>query len=135
MMWFAVVVSGLGAFGVAAAYAFRPTEGKLMLMRPLSLASVFSAIGSLTAGMATILKGIAASGDFGGHIPSAVFHGCAEVLIPVFAAFSFLAVAWLLVAVGMRRQSWGAPRAAADADGAEPPQDASASPASSPDKG
>jgi hypothetical protein len=50
MMWFAVVVSGLGAFGVAAAYAIRPTEGKLMLMRPLSLASVFSAIGSLTAG-------------------------------------------------------------------------------------
>jgi hypothetical protein len=125
MMWFAVAVSGLGAFGVAAAYAFRPTEGKLMLMRPLSLASVFSAIGSLTAGMATILKGVAASGDFGGHIPAAVFRGCAEALIPMFAAFSFLAVAWLLVAVGMRRQNWGEPRAA-DADGAEPPQPVSA---------
>ena len=62
MMWFAVVVSGLGAFGVAAAYAWRPSERKLMLMRPLSLASVFSAIGSLTAGMATILKGAAATG-------------------------------------------------------------------------
>jgi hypothetical protein len=30
-------------------------------------------------------------------------------LIPVFVAFSFLAVAWLLVAVGMRRQDWGEP--------------------------
>jgi hypothetical protein len=80
-----------------------------MLMRPLSLASVFSAIGSLTAGMATILKGVAASRDFAGHIPPAVFLGCAEALIPMFAAFSFLAVAWLLVAVGMRRQNWGEP--------------------------
>jgi hypothetical protein len=109
MMWFAVVVSGLGAFGVAVAYARRPTERKLMLMRPLSLASVFSAIGSLTAGMATILKGVAASGDWGGHVPSAVFRGCAEALVPVFVAFSFLAVAWVLVAVGMRRQDWGTP--------------------------
>lgn len=121
MMWFAVIVSGLGAFGVAAAYARRPTERKLMLMRPLSLASVFSAVGSLTAGMATILQGIAASGNWGGHIPSAVFRACAEALVPVFAAFSFLAVAWLLVAVGMRRQNWGEPRAVpADAEDAAP---------------
>ena len=109
MMWFAVVVSGLGAFGVAVAYAHRPTERKLMLMRPLSLASVFSAIGSLTAGMATILKGAAATGNWGGHAFSNLLFGCAEALIPMFVAFSFLAVAWLLVAVGMRRQDWGAP--------------------------
>ena len=128
MMWFAVAVSGLGAFGVAAAYAFRPTEGKLMLMRPLSLASVFSAIGSLTAGMATILKGAAATGNWGGQAFSRLLLGCAEALIPMFVAFSFLAVAWLLVAVGMRRQSWGEPRAA-DADGAEPPQSPTALPA------
>ncbi len=107
MMWFAVAVSGLGAFGVAAAYAYRPTERKLMLMRPLSLASVFSAIGSLTAGGATILKGAAATGDWGAHAVSRLLLGGAEALIPVFVAFSFLAVAWLLVAVGMRRHDWG----------------------------
>ena len=104
MMWFAVVVSGLGAFGVAAAYAWRPTEGKLTLMRPLSLASVFSAIGSLTAGMATILKGAAATGTWGPGSYSRLMLGCAEALIPMFAAFSFLAIAWLFVALGMRRQ-------------------------------
>jgi hypothetical protein len=109
MMWFAVIVSGLGAFGVAVAYARRPTERKLMLMRPLSLASVFSAIGSLTAGMATILKGAAATPDWSGHAFSHLLLGCAEALIPMFVAFSFLAVAWVLVAVGMRRQDWGTP--------------------------
>jgi len=105
MMWFAVVVSGLGAFGVAAAYAWRPSEGKLMLMRPLSLASVFSAIGSLTAGMATILKGAAATGTWRSGGVSALLYGCAEALIPMFVTFSFLAVAWLLVTIGMRRQA------------------------------
>lgn len=105
MMWLAVAVSGLGAFGVAAAYWWRPSERKLMLMRPLSLASIFSAIGSLTAGMATILKGAAATGTWAPGSVSRLLLGCAEALIPMFAAFSFLAVAWLLVAVGMRRQA------------------------------
>jgi hypothetical protein len=31
--------------------------------------------------------------------------GLSESLIPPFVAFAFLAVAWLLVAVGMRRQA------------------------------
>jgi len=34
-----------------------------------------------------------------------MLHGLSESLIPPFAAFAFLAVAWLLVAVGMRRQA------------------------------
>ena len=105
MMWFAVVVSGLGAFCVAAAYAWRPSERKLMLMRPLSLASVFSAIGSLTAGMAAILKGAAATGTWSAGSVARLLYGCAEALIPMFVTFSFLAVAWLLVTVGMRRQT------------------------------
>lgn len=105
MMWFAVAVSGLGTFVVAALFAWRPTEGKLMLMRPLSLASVFSAIGSLTAEMATILKGAAATGTWGPGSVSRLLLGCAEALIPMFVTFSFLAVAWLLVAVGMRRKN------------------------------
>ena len=68
-----------------------------MLMRPLSLASVFSAIGSLTAGMAAILKGAAATGTWSAGGLSQAAVGCAEALIPMFVAFSFLAVAWLLV--------------------------------------
>lgn len=105
MMWFAVAVSGIGAFAVAISFAWRPTEGKLMFMRPLSLASVFSAIGSLTAAMATILKGAAATGTWAAGSVSRLLLGCAEALIPMFVTFSFLAVAWLLVAVGQRRQT------------------------------
>lgn len=104
LMWFAVLVSGVGAFGVSLAYAISPTERKLALMRPLSLASIFSAIGSLTAGWATVLKGAAVTTAWGAESVRNLLLGAAETLIPVFVAFGFLAVAWLLVAVGMRRR-------------------------------
>ncbi len=102
MMWFAVLVAGFGAFGMGVAYAVRPTERKLALMRPLSLASIFAAICSFTHGMATVLRGLAASGP--GVDMAAVYRGISDTLIPLFVANAFLAVAWLLVTVGMRRQ-------------------------------
>jgi len=34
LMGFVILVSGVGALGTAIAYALRPTERKLMLMRP-----------------------------------------------------------------------------------------------------
>ena len=104
LMWFAVAVSGVGAFGMALAYAWRPTEGKLSMMRPLSLASIFAAVGSLTAGAATVLQGVANTGNMAQVGWANVLMGTAETLTPVFVSFGFLAVAWLLVALGMRRQ-------------------------------
>jgi len=41
---------------MAIAYAVRPTEQKLMLMRPLSLAAIFAAVCSSSMGVATALK-------------------------------------------------------------------------------
>jgi hypothetical protein len=104
LMWFAVLVSGVGAFGVGMVYAVRPTERGLLLMRPLSLASIFAAVGSLTAGWATVLEGAAATPAWNVAAIGQFLTGVSETLIPVFAAFGFLAVAWLLVAIGMRRQ-------------------------------
>src|SRR5258708_36451196 len=101
-MWCAVVISGVG-FGVAAAYARRPSERTLMLMRPLSLGSVFSAIGSLTAGLATILKGAAATSDWGGRAFSRLLLRRADALISVIVAFRYHAVDLLLVAIVLRR--------------------------------
>ena len=104
LMWFSVVVSGAGACGVAAAFAFRPTERKLELMRPLSLASIFAAIGSLTAGMATVATGAAATGSWTADSVRSLLLGSAETLTSVFVSFGFLAVAWLLITIGMRRE-------------------------------
>ena len=102
MMWFAALVSGFGALGMAIAYAIRPTERKLALMRPLSLASIFAAVCSFTNGIATVLRGVAASGPT--MDMSRVYMGISDTLIALFVANAFLAVAWLLVTVGLRRQ-------------------------------
>ncbi|MBE3133611.1 MAG: hypothetical protein IMZ55_09065 [Acidobacteria bacterium] len=101
MMWFATVVS-LGALGMAIGFVVRPTEAKLALMRPLTLATIFAAICSFSAGIAAVLKGVAASGPNIGM--SNVYMGLSETLVPLFVTNAFLAVAWLLVTAGLRRQ-------------------------------
>jgi hypothetical protein len=105
LMGFVILVSGIGALGMAIVYAIRPTERKLALMRPLSLASIFAAICSFSQGMAQVLQGVGASAPFDAtDVPGSVFMGLSETFVPLFLAFAFLAVAWLLVAVGLRRQ-------------------------------
>jgi hypothetical protein len=103
LMGFVILVGGVGVLGTAIAYAIRPTEQKLMLMRPLSLAAIFAAICSSSVGLAAALRGMAEIGGLGPHGFGPLMAGLSECLIPPFVAFGFLAVGWLLVAVGMRR--------------------------------
>jgi hypothetical protein len=97
------VVVAIAAFGLAVAYVFRPTEQKLVLMRPVSLAAIFATLSGLLGGWIAVLGGIAATPE--GHLPaSRVFQGIAESLTVGFVCFGLLAVAWLLVAIGMLRR-------------------------------
>ena len=105
LMGFVIVVSGVGVLGMAIAYLVRPTEQKLMLMRPLSLAAMFAAICSSSVGIATALKGMADAAAVGPDSVRLLVAGLSESFIPPFVAFAFLSVAWLLVAAGMRRQA------------------------------
>jgi hypothetical protein len=107
LMGFVILVSGVGALGTAIAYAVHPSESKLALMRPLSLASIFGALCSFSGGVATVLQGLAVSIPTGREPVDvgAVLMGFRETAVPIFVAFAFLSVAWLLVALGMRRQA------------------------------
>jgi hypothetical protein len=105
LMGFVILVAGIGVFGMSIAYAIRPTEQRLALMRPLSLAAIFAAICSSSVGTATALKFAGATEPLGPKAINVMLMGMSESLIPPFVAFAFLAVAWLLVAVGMRRQA------------------------------
>ncbi len=106
LMGFVILVSGVGALGTAIAYAIRPTEQKLALMRPLSLASIFGALCSFSGGVAVVLAGLAATTEIrtGTMNVGAVLMGFRETIVPIFVTFAFLSVAWLLVVLGMRRQ-------------------------------
>ena len=95
------------AFGLAAAYVFRPSEQKLVLMRPVSLASIFATISGLLGGWITVLQALPATAVVDGHLPVPEFYrGIGESLTVGFVSFGLLAAAWMLVAVGvLRRQA------------------------------
>ena len=83
------------AFGLAVAYVFRPTEQKLVLMRPVSLAAIFATVSGLLGGWIAVLASIAATPD--GHLPVAsLYRGIAESLTVGFVSFGLLAAAWML---------------------------------------
>jgi hypothetical protein len=84
-------------------FALRPGERLLSLMRPLTLAAIFSALCSFVlalangARMASTMNGLDLDGI---HRVGAVLS---EGLAPVVASFACLTVAWACVAIGMRR--------------------------------
>ena len=87
------------AAGVA--YLVRPTEQRLALMRPISLVGIFSGLTGAVLGLMNVLR------SFVIHDPPPPFRitaaGIAESLVTLFVAFGCLTVAWLCVALGMRR--------------------------------
>ena len=108
------MVVAMGAFGLAVAFVFRPTEQKLVLMRPVSLASIFATLSGLLGGWIVVLGGIAATPD--GSLPTpSMYRGIADSLTVGFVSFGLLAAAWLLVAMGVLRR--GAGPAPVDLDG------------------
>jgi hypothetical protein len=96
-----ILVSSLPMLG-AAAYMFRPTEQRLALMRPLSLAGIFAGLNGSSLGAINTLRGLWLEPPRDGRI---LAIGAAESIVPLYVAFSCLMVAWLCVTVGMRRQS------------------------------
>ena len=84
-------------------FAFRPSERLLSIMRPLTLAAVFSALCTFVLAIANGFIAISTMSGLdlpGVRVVGAVFM---EGLAPVVASFASLAVAWFLVAIGMRK--------------------------------
>jgi hypothetical protein len=89
--------------GLATAYLYRPTDRKLAIMRPVSLAAIFAGICGCLAGLMAVSMGVAATLPRPLDVPS-VYVGVSEALVPAFFNFGLLAVSWLIVAVGMTRR-------------------------------
>ena len=104
LMGFVILTAGVGGLGMAIAYAVWPTERRLALIRPLSLAGIFAALCSFAVGVAAALKGVADTGVSPESLQR-MAAGLSESCVPLFVTFAFLAVAWLLVAAGLRRQA------------------------------
>jgi hypothetical protein len=92
---------------MASVYVVRPTERRLALMRPLSLAGLFAALSGGVLGFLSVLRGIGATPEFSAGSYRLIALGASESLVPMFVGFACLTAAWLLVAVGMSRDRLG----------------------------
>ena len=86
-------------------YAIWPSESRLALMRPLSLAGIFAGVANLFVGAVNVLQGLTRVESFDPAGMRGVFVSVAEAIVPTFVAFACLTVAWLCVAMGMRKTS------------------------------
>ena len=106
-----VALVGLAALATAIRFAIRSTEQGLAVLRPLSAATTFAALCAFRLGVAValvnVIRKLEAAAD-----PAATaaawrmfLAGLAEGIVPLGLAFALLAVAWLLAAVGLRKQA------------------------------
>jgi hypothetical protein len=85
------------------AFAVRPNERRLAMMRPASLAGIFAAIANVFLGITNALVWVAraAPGEAAGQ---RLAQGLAEASVLPFIGFVCLTVGWLSVTIGMRKQ-------------------------------
>jgi hypothetical protein len=95
------MVVGALPLGVGVAYAIRPTETRLSLMRPLSLAALFAALCGSLSGVLNVLRPVGIGETTLDSKLTAL--GFAEALVPLFVAFGLLTVAWLCADYGLSR--------------------------------
>jgi len=97
-----LLVLAVASITVGVAVAIRPGERRLGFLRPLTLGTTFAALAAFLSGMATSFTRLAESGSSDQTL-SVAWAGIAEATVPGIIAFSALAVAWGLAALGMRR--------------------------------
>lgn len=106
-----VAIVGLAALATAIRFAIRPTERGLAIVRPLSATTTFAALTAFLLGITNALVGVIRTLEEAAD-PAATARawrtslaGLAEGTVPLILGFALLAVTWLLVAVGLRRQA------------------------------
>ena len=107
--FFAMIIGGV-TLVTAVLFAYRPSERRLAILRPLSAATIFSAFAAFLLGIANGLSVYirlldqAADGP-AGDASRLLLGALRESPAPLVIAFALVSVVWLLVAVGLRRQA------------------------------
>ena len=102
IMALATMFVGVLPLTVGIMYAAWPSEHRLSLMRPLSLATIFAAVGGTALGFINELRFITRSGML--TFTPQIAQGIAEGLVTLFFNFGCLTVAWLCVTLGLWRR-------------------------------
>jgi hypothetical protein len=106
-----VAIVGFAALVTAIRFAIRPTERGLAILRPLSATTTFAALTAfllgITNALVMVIRKLELAADAAATAAAwrTFLAGLAEATVPLIVAFALLAVAWLLAAVGLRRQA------------------------------
>jgi hypothetical protein len=105
--WVMFVVLLFGGLSLAAAIRFArtPRTETVGAVRALSTATIFAVIGGVAADLATVFTKVPNHPEWSQspQVGLIVLTGLGESLTPAILGFAFLAVAWLVTAVGARR--------------------------------
>lgn len=85
-------------------FAIRPSERTLAMMRPLSLAGIFAGLCTVALGFTNGAIGLLKHGLAPQLNVEMLLGAISEVCAAAAVSFAFLTVAWVCVAIGMRRQ-------------------------------
>jgi len=96
------IFMGILPLGLGVVYAIWPSEQRLNLMRPLSLATIFAAVSGTTLGFLNVARYVGVTDR--PEYARVMAIGIAESMVPVFVGFGCLTAAWLCVAVGFWRR-------------------------------
>lgn len=105
-MW-PILILGIVSLVVAGSFAWRPTERKLGLIRPLSVATVFLSLTGTFTGLAATMIHVTTLPKFAESpkLPLYLMMGIGESISSVILGFGILSVVWILAAFGLRRQT------------------------------
>ena len=105
-MW-PLLILGFATLAVAGSFAWRPSERKLGLIRPLSVATIFMSLAGTFAGIAATMTHFSSLPQFSESpkLPLVVMAGIGESMSAMILGFGLLAVVWILTAFGLRRQT------------------------------
>jgi hypothetical protein len=98
----ASILMGVVPLAMGIVYLIWPSEQRLALMRPLSLATIFAVLSGSTLGLVNVFRAMGESQA--PMFPRVAWIGFAEALVPIFFGFGCLTIAWICVAVGLWRR-------------------------------
>jgi hypothetical protein len=99
---FSIVVTA-APLVAGAAFALRPSATRLALVRALTFVGVFMTCAVLLSGGVNVLIGLARQSPTVPVPPGEFYMGAAEVLVIPFIGLAFLTLAWVGVAIGLRK--------------------------------
>ena len=85
------------------AFALRPAATRLALVRALTLVGVFVTVANLLSGSVNVLIYLARQSPVTPEPANQFYMSIAEILVVPFIGFVFLALAWVGVAIGLRK--------------------------------